>query len=56
MEVFVFALLDKHVCNKKGGVGFNLYVPLHKESNVSLRVSLVNVTKSAVSFVFGHIY
>ena len=32
------------------------YIPLHKKKSFSLKISSVNVNKSAVSFGFNHIY
>ena len=34
----------------------NVSITLHKKWSYQLRISSVNVTKSAVSYGFGHIY
>ena len=53
---------DSQICQVFGSIPLDLIITkrhastLHKKWNFPLRISSVNVTKSAVSYEFGHIY
>ena len=57
--VIVIEIRQKQIPKFPGSVPFYLifyFVSLHKKISFPLRISFVNVTKSAVSCEFGHIY
>ena len=49
-------LTQEYSCQRKSVFWYILSMSLHKKCSFPLTISSVNVTKSAVSCEFGHIY